>query len=91
PALAGAAGGAAAIAGGAAGAVNADGTPALPGQAGAAGALAAGGEGGDAMVSISMVEGQMRASSIAKLQELVDRHPDEAMAVVRRWLTPDGA
>lgn len=91
PALAGGAGGAAALAGGAAGALNADGTPALPGQAGAAGALAAGGDGNDAMVSIAMVEGQMKASSIAKLQELVDRHPDEALTVVRRWLAPEGA
>ncbi len=91
PALAGAAGGAAAIAGGGAAALNADGTPALPGQAGAAGALAAGEEGSDRMISIAMVEGQMKASSIAKLQELVDRHPDEALAVVRRWLTPEGA
>ena len=91
PALAGAAGGAAALAGGAPGALNADGTPALPGQAGAGGALAGGEEGSDRMVSIAMVEGQMKASSIAKLQELVDRHPDEALAVVRRWLTPEGA
>jgi len=43
------------------------------------------------MVSIGMVEGQMRASSIAKMQELVDRHPDETLAVVRRWMAPEGA
>ena len=73
---------------------------ALPGTAGAAAALP-GGPGGvpatvedrdaETMVSIGMVEGQMRASSIAKMQELVDRHPDESLAVVRRWMTPEGA
>lgn len=82
-AIAGAGAGAPAIAGGAQAhqAVGADGTPA---------ALPPGAE-GDAMVSIAMVEGQMRASSIARLQELVDRHPDEALSVVRRWMTPEGA
>ncbi len=43
------------------------------------------------MVSIAMVEGQMRASSITRMQDLVDRHPDEALGVVRRWMTPEGA
>jgi flagellar M-ring protein FliF len=46
---------------------------------------------GDAMVSIAMVEGQMRASSITRMQDLVDRHPEEALSVVRRWMTPEGA
>ena len=76
---------------------------ALPGPggavlpAGAAGAAALAGaappalEGGEeAMVTIGMVEGQMRASSIARIQDLVDRHPDESLAVMRRWLTPEG-
>ena len=80
-----------AIAGGAA--------AALPGAAGAA-ALAgpgnemdalAGGTAEDAMVSIAMVEGQMRASSITRMQDLVDRHPEESLGVVRRWMTPEGA
>jgi len=82
-AVARAGGAAAAIAGGAAAgaAIGADGAAAaLPQSAG-----------GDAMVSIAMVQGQMRASSIARLQELVDHHPDEALGVVRRWMTPEGA
>ena len=44
-----------------------------------------------AMISLAMVEGQMRASSIAKLQDLVERHPDDALTVVRRWMVPEGA
>ena len=80
-AIAGAAGGAAAIAGGAAGAIAGEAAPAaLPGATET-----------DAMVSLAMVEGQMRASSITRLQELVDRHPEEALSVVRRWMAPEGA
>lgn len=81
-ALAGA-GGAAAVAGGAGAA------PALTGEAGHA-ALPPAAE-GESMVSIAMVEGQMRASSIARMQELVERHPEEALSVVRRWMSPEGA
>lgn len=40
------------------------------------------------MVSIAMVEGQMRASSLTQVGELADRHPDETLAIVRRWLAP---
>lgn len=83
---------------GAAAVVGPDGVAAIPGAPGApaiagAEALAIQGAGtgelhGD-LVSIANVEGQMRASSIARLHGLVDAHPDEALSVVRRWLTPD--
>jgi flagellar M-ring protein FliF len=73
---------------GAAGAVV--GAAALSGQGEAVAALPGAAE-GDAMVSIAMVEGQMRASSITRMQDLVDRHPEEALSVVRRWMTPEGA
>jgi flagellar M-ring protein FliF len=42
----------------------------------------------DEMVSVANIEGRMRASSIARLSELVRQQPDEALAVIRRWLTP---
>ncbi|RVT90665.1 flagellar M-ring protein FliF [Rhodovarius crocodyli] len=42
----------------------------------------------DDMVSVANIEGRMRASSIARLSELVRQQPDEALAVLRRWLTP---
>jgi flagellar M-ring protein FliF len=38
------------------------------------------------MVSISNVEGQMRASSIRLVTELVDKHPEEALAIMRGWM-----
>ncbi|MCK8783043.1 flagellar M-ring protein FliF [Roseomonas sp. NAR14] len=58
------------------------GTPALPG--------ASGGE-DESMVSLAMVEGQMRASSINRIVEMVESHPEEALSVLRRWLSPEGA
>jgi len=80
-----------AIAGGAAAALpGAAGTAALAGPGNEMDALA-GGTAEDAMVSIAMVEGQMRASSITRMQDLVDRHPEESLGVVRRWMTPEGA
>ncbi len=44
--------------------------------------------GAEEMVSLAHVEGQLKASSIAALAEMVAAHPDESLAVVRRWLTP---
>lgn len=45
----------------------------------------------DPMISIDAIEGQMRASSIARMQELVEQHPEETLNVMRRWMTPEGA
>ncbi|WP_246522095.1 flagellar basal-body MS-ring/collar protein FliF [Neoroseomonas terrae] len=81
PAIA-AAGGATAVAGPV-------GAAALPGQPGEHPALTGTTEEDHAMISLANVEGQMRASSISRLQELVDRHPDDALGVVRRWMAPD--
>jgi flagellar M-ring protein FliF len=90
-AAAGGAGGTPAIAG-TPGTPGVPGAPALPGQAdGEHPALAGATEEEAAMISLAMVEGQMRASSIAKLQDLVERHPDDALTVVRRWMIPEGA
>jgi flagellar M-ring protein FliF len=80
PAIAG--GGVAALPGGTAGAAAlAGGVPAALESAG----------GAEAMVSIGMVEGQMRASSITRVQDLVERHPEESLNVVRRWMAPEGS
>jgi len=42
----------------------------------------------DVMIKLANVDGQMRASSVQKLIELVNSHPDQTLMVVRRWLTP---
>jgi flagellar M-ring protein FliF len=41
------------------------------------------------MVSLAHVQGQMRASSLNALSQMVQRHPDESLAVLRRWLDPE--
>jgi len=38
------------------------------------------------MIDINKVEGRVRASSIRKIGEIVDKHPDEAVAIIRSWL-----
>ncbi|TDH58515.1 flagellar M-ring protein FliF [Dankookia rubra] len=43
----------------------------------------------EAMVSLAHVQGQMRASSLNALSQMVQRHPDESLAVLRRWLNPE--
>lgn len=42
----------------------------------------------DEMVAIRNIEGEMRASSMQRLVDLVRSQPDESLVVVRRWLTP---
>lgn len=48
---------------------------------GAAGALE-----DESMVQVANIEGQLRASSMRRLAELVDRHPDETLAILRSWM-----
>ena len=38
------------------------------------------------MINIANIEGQMRASSIRKLIDLVQNHPDESLSIVRAWM-----
>ena len=37
-------------------------------------------------IDISHIEGQVRDSSIKKIGEVVDAHPEEALAIIRTWL-----
>jgi flagellar M-ring protein FliF len=67
---------------------------ALAGPMGAMGALT--GPGGSAlaemdmdeesMIDISQVEGRVRASSMKKIGEIVEKHPEEAVAIIRSWM-----
>ncbi len=40
----------------------------------------------ESMIDISRIEGQVRESSIRKVGEVVDAHPEEALAILRTWL-----
>ncbi len=42
------------------------------------------------MIDINKVEGRVRASSVRKIGEIVDKHPDEAVAIIRSWLYQEG-
>jgi flagellar M-ring protein FliF len=53
----------------------------LPFLTGVAGALE-----DESMVRIANIEGQMRASSIRRLGELIDKHPEESLSIVRSWM-----
>lgn len=81
------------------------GLPALSGPAAAAAAAAlaapggqamlAGPDGevalaeGDSMINIGQVEGQMRASSLRRVAELAEKHPEEALSVIRSWMAQE--
>ncbi len=43
-------------------------------------------EEGDNMVNIANIEGQMRASSIRRVIDLVQTHPDESLSILRAWM-----
>ena len=38
------------------------------------------------MIDISRVEGRVKASSLRKVGEIVDKHPDEAISILRNWM-----
>ncbi|MDX2145659.1 MAG: flagellar basal-body MS-ring/collar protein FliF [Rhodospirillaceae bacterium] len=40
----------------------------------------------DELIDIDKVEGRVKASSVRKINDIVDKHPEEALAIVRTWL-----
>ena len=58
-----------------------------PGAEGALPADQGGAEFGvDRMIDMNKVDGRVRASSIKKIGEIVEKHPEESVAIVRSWL-----
>ncbi len=41
---------------------------------------------GENMIDVENVEGRVRESTIKKVGEIVDNHPDEALHIIRNWL-----
>ncbi len=69
------------------------GSAALPGAGAGSTALTAPGatallgtDGEDAMVDVANIEGQLRASAVRRIAELVERYPDETLGIVRTWI-----
>jgi len=42
------------------------------------------------LIDIDRVEGRVKASSVKKVGEIVEKHPDEALSIVRNWLYQEG-
>lgn len=76
--------------------LTAEGQPALAGPAGATPPAVAGpelsefgieeDEDTEHMIDLNRVEGRVRASSVRKIGEIVDKHPEEAVSIIRTWL-----
>jgi len=41
------------------------------------------------MIDISRVEGRVKASSLRKVGEIVDKHPEEAVSILRNWINQE--
>lgn len=60
------------------------GAPALPGPAGAANALPAPDD--DPGIDVAQIQGRVRASSVKRVAEVVEQHPEESIQIIRGWL-----
>jgi flagellar M-ring protein FliF len=46
---------------------------------------------GNDLVRIGSVEGAVRASSLRHVVDLVDKHPEESLAVMRNWMVKEAS
>ncbi len=44
----------------------------------------------DDTITMSNIQGQMRAASIRKVTQLVERHPDATLGIIRGWISAEG-
>lgn len=60
---------------------------ALPGPSGTGAAALPPPDGeGESAIDIDRIQGRVRASSVKKVAEVVDKHPDESIQIIRGWL-----
>jgi flagellar M-ring protein FliF len=43
------------------------------------------------MIDIAQVQGQVHAQSVTKVGDLADKNPNEAVSIIRQWLTESTA
>ena len=43
----------------------------------------------ESMIDMARVDGRVRASSIKKISDIVEKHPEEAIAIMRQWMYQD--
>ena len=44
----------------------------------------------DQMIDIEQVEGRVRASSLKKIGEIIEKHPEETVSIIRTWMFQEG-
>ena len=44
----------------------------------------------DSLIDLASVDGKVRASSVKKVSEIIDKHPNETVAVLRSWMFQEG-
>lgn len=59
------------------------------GEAGLPATLGEDHEGFDSMIDIAHIEGRVKASSMKKIGEIIEKHPEEAVAILRNWMYQD--
>ncbi|MGE3770019.1 MAG: flagellar basal-body MS-ring/collar protein FliF [Bdellovibrionales bacterium] len=42
------------------------------------------------LIDISRIEGRVRASAVKKVGEIIDKHPDESVSILRNWIYQQG-
>ena len=40
----------------------------------------------DDLIDVASVEGKVRASALKKIEEIVERHPEETVGIIRQWM-----
>jgi flagellar M-ring protein FliF len=40
----------------------------------------------DSKIDIARIEGQVKASSVKRVSEFVEKHPEESVSILRSWL-----
>jgi flagellar M-ring protein FliF len=43
----------------------------------------------DAMLDIAQVEGRVQASAVRKIGDIIEKHPEEAVSIIRSWMYQD--
>ena len=38
------------------------------------------------MIDLEQVEGRVRASSLKKIGEIIEKHPEETVSIIRTWM-----
>lgn len=65
--------------------------PRLPASAGGGGTPASGEQGEtEILIDVANIKGGMKSSSMNKINEIVDKYPEETMGVLRQWMLKQG-